>query len=432
MLFSQPRAFLSWAKEYIAQQKKHIPQNFSGDQYDRRRDYDYCQKFWSLTKNFAHTYPFHKITNEPSEKRKFFRAFYQDKRYNPAFHYQKRATLNPLKATKIILALGKFAQTLPSATIEGQACRRRIFDAQKAILLISLSQKEGFSWASRAYYNIPKALRAPLPAKTKFPHNAQEYIEPYEIVYLTQKVLKKIGLKQKARLSLEEHRFSGLATTSLKVKIGAGTFRSPARMIRSLAHEILGHALCATNAKAYPVYFARRNSIPALYKEEGLAVKLGELTYQKLKGGLPRPLRSRREDFLPHLRVKATQIATHHSFSDTFVALVRRNINKDLAWELTTRVKRGLPQTALPGANYHDCLYYLGLQQINAFLKDQKLKSDQVLYWLNKLIQGKFDLAEFASLQKHYPDQEHLNLQHAFTIFIAECQKTIKKHSTRI
>lgn len=426
MRFKDSPAFLKWAKDYIISRAKQIPQTISESPYKRRLDLQYAKKLRALTKNFVHTYPLHTITNERRERKRFFRAFYQKKAYNPDFHYKKRGHLNPDKAYQAIQGLEKFSRSIPVDTLEGQAYKPRIFDAQKAIILISLSQQEGFSWISKEYYNFPKTLRATIPRKISFPHDQKEYIGAYEIVYLAQKILSQIGLKQKARLSPPRKRYRGMATTSRSIRIGIGTLRSPARIVRSLAHEILGHALCATNAQAYPAYFARRNSITTLLKEEGLAVKIGELTYQQIKNLLPRNLQSSREDYIPQLRIQAIRIAARRSFYNTYLKLKKHNVNDELAWELTTRVKRGVKDPALPGANYHDCLYYLGLKRLNTFLGRKQVTGLGILPWLDKLAQGKFNLEEFSHLPKIFPEHKHISLEGAFTIFIKEFQHIIK------
>ncbi len=418
--------YLKWAEEYLKINKKRIPVKISGSKYSRRDDLDYSKKLKSLTGSFIKTYPLHTITNEPREKNRFFRALYQNKIYHPDFHYKKKPPWDFRKARDLIKELDKFAKKLPPDQALGQIYKRRIFDAQRAIILASLSQKKGFSWASKEYYKFKAAEKRILPKKIAFPHNRQEYIEAYEIVYLAQKVLKEIGLKHKARISSSRYRFRGMATTNRSVKIGVGTLRSPARIIRSLAHEILGHALCSTNARKYPAYFARENNVTTLLKEEGMAVKIGELSYQNLKKSLPRRLRSKREDFIPHLRIKAIQIAARNSFYQTFSKLNQLNINKDLAWELATRVKRGVADTSLPGANYHDSLYYLGLEKINKLISEQKLNFQQTILLFNKLNQGKFDLLEFPYLNQLFPAHQNLNLEKAFNVFNKEFKKIIK------
>lgn len=419
------KSYLRWAKEFIARAKKNIPKVIIKKGYNRRQDLDYYRKLRFLTRNFTKIYPLHTITNEPLEKKRFFSALYQNKIYNPEFHYSQKPSRDFQKCKKLIRALDDFSRTLSFNTL-GQIYRRRIFDAQKAIVLATLTQKEGFSWASREYYDFKPPSRLGLPLELTFPYNHKERIEAYEISYLTQKVLSKIGLPHKARLSKVPSSLPGLATTNRSIKIGAGTFRSPAHIIRSLAHEILGHAIASANASHYPAYFAHRGTASSLFKEEGIAVKIGQLAYQNLKILLPRALQSRREDFIAHLRIKTIIIARKKSFYETFLALTKLNVNKELAWELTRRAKRGLKTTALAGANYHDFLYYAGLKKIEVLLLKQKVPAAENILFLNKLIQGKFDLAEFGYLKQHFPLHQNFNLPKAFNIFIQEFKKIVK------
>lgn len=418
------KSYLAWVKEYLASREKKIPQKISLTPYNRQQDFNYSKKLKSLGQNFTKTYPLHTITNEAREKKRFFRALYQNRIYNPDFHYKKKTTLELTKAKSIIELLDKFSQQVSPSTALGQIYQRRIFDAQKAILLTSLTQKEGFSWASRKYYNFKKLKELPPSSKISFPHNQQEVIGAYEIVYLAQKILSRIGLKHKARISAPSYRLQGLATTNHRLKIGRGTLRSLAHIIRSLAHEILGHALASSNAQKYPAYFARQNTSLTLLKEEGIAVQIGKLAYQNLKGFLPRSRRSRREDFIPLLRIKTILLARQKSFYETFRTLTKLNVNEDLAWEITTRVKRGVENTALPGANYHDSLYFLGLKKIENLTK--RLPPEEMITLFNKLIQGKFDLVEFPFLKQHFSTYQKFNLCRALNIFLQEFRKIIK------
>lgn len=424
-------SYLKRVKALIREKNKCVPQKISGETYDRRKDQEYSRMLKSLTQNFTRTYPLHTITNEPREQNKFFRAFYQNKIYNPDFHYQRKTELSHEKSFLLIKKLNQFAEKLKSEQGLGQIYLRRIFDAQKAIVLNTLSQKKGFSWASRQYYNFHQPTQPQLSSTFNFPLNKRESIEAYEVTYLAQKIIFRLGLKHRAHVSPRESRFRGMATTKSKIGIGAGTLRSPAHIIRSLAHEILGHALASMNARKYPAFFARHNSAPTLKKEEGLAVKLGELAYQKLKHLLPPQARSQKENYLPLLRMKAILAARRKSFYETFKYLTNRlKINDCLGWELTVRAKRGVAHTNLPGANYHDILYFGGLQEIDNLIQKKKCDFQETIALLGVLGQGKFDLTEFQFLKKHFPSFQHLNLNHFFALFQKELGKIIKNKFT--
>lgn len=421
------KSYLRWVKEYIKINKGKIPQIITANQYSRQKDREYYQRLKSLAQKFTKTYSLHAITNELSEQKKFFRALYENRIYNPVFHYKKSSPLTFDKASALVKKLNAFRREVESdESALGQIYQRRIFDAEKAIILNSLSQKKGFSLASREYYEFKKIKHSGLPAKLSFPCNKQEIIEAYETVYFAQKILSKLGLKHRAKISTIDSRLQGIITSRKNIKVGIGTLRSPARIIRSLAHEVLGHALISTNARKYPAFFARHNSSASVRKEEGIAVKIGELAYQELQKFLTPQARSHRESLIPHLRLKAILLARKKSFYQTFIALTKLNINNDLAWDLTLRAKRGLWSSAVRGANYHDSLYFFGLKEINTLIKRENLDLKQTFILLDHLSQGKFDLVEFTFLKQHFINYKNISLISAFDIFKKELTKIIQ------
>jgi len=421
-------SYLKWAHEFVAKKRMSVPKKINGADYDQKKDREFSKEFKSLTSKFTKTYSLHTITNEPTEQKKFLRAFYQNKIYNPDFHYQGKSRLAPSRAADLIEFLERLARKLDSASALCQIYRRRIFDAEKAIILNSLSQKQGFDWASRAYYHPRKLPMLALPASFHFPSRPKEhFVEAYEVAYFAQKILVRLGFKHRARISPRKTRFRGMATTKSKIGIGPATLRSPAHMIRSLAHEILGHALASANARKHPAFFARVSSINALCKEEGIAVRLGEIAYLKLKNSLPEKMRSKREDNIPTLRLKAISVARKKSFYKTFGYLTQNlRVNDYFAWELATRAKRGLANQSLPGANYHDILYFTGRKKVNALARKKKLNPKKTIALFNLLNQGKFDLAEWQLLKKQFPSFQTLDLNNCFAVFCKELGEIIQ------
>ncbi|MDP2918127.1 MAG: DUF1704 domain-containing protein [bacterium] len=422
------QSYLKWAREFVAGKKISVPKKINGADYDRKKDREIYQEFKTLTSKFTKTYPLHTITNEPAEQKKFLRAFYQNKIYNPDFHYKQKSALAPSRAAALVESLESMAKKLNPEEALGQLYHRRIFDAEKAIILNSLSQRRGFDWASRAYYHPRKLPVVRVPASFRFPLRPKEHIiEAYEVAYLAQKILVRLGLKYRARITRRRTRFRGMATAKSKIGIGPATLRSPAHMIRSLAHEILGHAIAGINARKYPAFFVRASSTSALCKEEGLAVKLGEFAYLKLKNLLPARMRSKREDLIPELRLAAITKSRSKSFYETFKYLNRDlKINDYFAWELATRAKRGVADQSAGGANYHDILYFTGREKINALLLKKRLDFKKTISLLNLLNQGKFDLAEWQLLKKHFPAFQTLDLNHYFALFCKELGEIIQ------
>ncbi len=132
------------------------------------------------------------------------------------------------------------------------------------------------------------------------------------------------------------------------------------RLKALLAHEIGTHIFRFENGRLQPFRIFERGTAGYLRTEEGLAI----WNQNQLKLDLG-------EKFLtPTLQVVAIHLAKKMSFSDVFQYLRQTyDVSEELAWKLCVKAKRGLVDTALPGAFTKDALYFLGLQDIESFLK---------------------------------------------------------------
>jgi len=128
---------------------------------------------------------------------------------------------------------------------------------------------------------------------------------------------------------------------------------------RLIAHEISTHIARAENGRnqRYRLFFM---GFPGYLKtEEGLAV------YNEDKAGL-----------LPNRvwkhyagRVVAADLAIKNSFSTVYTELLEF-FPKELAWDLTVRVKRGLGDTSRPGAYTKDIVYLQGYYYVKNFIEN--------------------------------------------------------------
>jgi len=144
------------------------------------------------------------------------------------------------------------------------------------------------------------------------------------------------------------------------IKISAKDKFSENRIKRLKVHEIGTHALRAMNGYNQDyLLFASTNVSGYLPTEEGLAIlneeKAGLIQYPILK------------DYAG--RVIAVAHGLETSFRKTFKELVGY-FNKDKAFELTTRIKRGLGDTSRPGGFIKDHVYLEGKLLLGEFVKN--------------------------------------------------------------
>ncbi|MBT3262196.1 DUF1704 domain-containing protein [Candidatus Woesearchaeota archaeon] len=126
---------------------------------------------------------------------------------------------------------------------------------------------------------------------------------------------------------------------------------------RLIVHEIGTHAFRYENGKKQELQIFKKGLAKYLITEEGLAV------YNEERFGLLKKV------FLQNYagRVIAVNTAQKNSFFKTFREL-RRFFDKNKAFQLTLRAKRGLVDTSLPGGFSKDYIYLDGYYQVKNFV----------------------------------------------------------------
>lgn len=155
---------------------------------------------------------------------------------------------------------------------------------------------------------------------------------------------------------------------------------NPKRIADIMAHEIDVHVLRSMNAQQQPYLIFQRGTAGYLSTEEGLAT-LAKKTVSQFK-------------YLcsAALYLVAVDLATKYSFVDTYAALRDLAVQPERAFNLTLRAKRGLSDTALPGAFCKDALYFSGTLAVGRFI----LKGGDV----KKLYYGKIGVDDVKTLAK--------------------------------
>ncbi|MGM5482929.1 MAG: tyrosine/phenylalanine carboxypeptidase domain-containing protein, partial [Nanobdellota archaeon] len=127
---------------------------------------------------------------------------------------------------------------------------------------------------------------------------------------------------------------------------------------RLIVHEVGTHVARADNGEKQPFLFFKRGIPGYLMVEEGLAVLNEEMNncsneyILKVYAG----------------RVLAIDFALKYSFRETFNELCK-HFNKKTAFRLTTRAKRGLSDTSMPGACTKDINYLKGYLALKDYIK---------------------------------------------------------------
>jgi hypothetical protein len=165
------------------------------------------------------------------------------------------------------------------------------------------------------------------------------------------------------------------------LKIRGGAFFSETDVRRLALHEIRTHIFRHLNGRLQPVrLFIEGPGIGWLKTEEGLAVVnesiFGLLHAEQMKNYAG--------------RVLAVDFAMKNSFLETFRFLCDF-FPQEQAYRLAQRAKRGMNDTALPGAFTKDYFYFEGALEVMDFLR----KGGD----LEKLYYGKISLEDVAELE---------------------------------
>ena len=244
--------------------------------------------------------------------------------------------------------------------------REKIGEIEHKLDLIGSVGKKDFEGFSRMYFGVVPATT--YQSAVEFLQKHRKRVRPDKSPELDTKVATATieGFLKRHKLShwkvkIKEDTVSDIQVTkqhSILLKKEA-TFQEN-RLEAVLVHEIGTHIFRFENGRLQPFRIFERGTAGYLRTEEGLAI----WNQNQLKLDLG-------EKFLtPALQVVAIHLAKKMSFADVFQYLRQTyNVSKELAWKLCVKAKRGLIDTALPGAFTKDALYFLGLQDIESFLK---------------------------------------------------------------
>lgn len=316
--------------------------------------------------------------NFKSERKKFFRL----KNYNPQFRYPQLAF--SLDKTKRLLNKIKTDQTALGLIF---AAKKQEF-AKMLLLLKNIGRAKKFSQASILLYGQPQKSicqkAESIIAKTKQPDNSispKETALDQDLKKIFDKIFKQLDLNWQTKII--KTLLSRLSTQyyghSVKIKKGIQLNKKEVKCL--INHELI-HILRHENGRRQPYKIFSSGLANYLVWEEGLAC----YNESRVDGCFNQRLWS----FA--LRTLAVNHAQEHSFYKTYHQLTKYGALPETAWQITTRVKRGLKNTALPGAFTKDHLYLQGYFLVKEYLQKGKP--------LNDLMMGKISPGDLKLIKK--------------------------------
>ncbi len=154
-----------------------------------------------------------------------------------------------------------------------------------------------------------------------------------------------------------------------------------------LYHEIGTHALRRVNYELQP-WYRRKNQLgfsEYLETEEGLAT---------LHSRLPHKYKAAVSQALHYVSIST---ALNHSFSEVWHTIRPYSESFDQCWVLTLRAKRGLTDTARPGAFTKDILYLDGMIRVWNWLKQRDFDCTELYF-------GKMDVSDVQKAVDMHPE----------------------------
>ncbi len=284
-----------------------------------------------------------------------------DRRYDPVLQYAPLEI--DLEAVEERL-LSLSPDESPIGVLLGKKRRELL---QRVSLLRARGNARQFSDASRALFGAPSSvllsaarsfLHAQIACDLPVPETAM--LDAEAAVQRFVEVLERYGLHE-WRVEISERLVADCTVGGGKVYVRQGARFSPAHVEALIAHEIETHVLTAENGSQQPYELFRRGCANYLDTQEGLAIA-------NQNRMLP-PFHEKRLGAARTLLGAA--YALEHSFSETLAYLEGElGYRPEKALAKAFDLKRGLIQTAEPGAFTKSVVYFRGQRAIEHFQKE--------------------------------------------------------------
>lgn len=314
--------------------------------------------------------------NELSQKKKFLKS----KSYNPVFRYKKTDSFENL--------FKRINEIKLKENMINELLIHKLNNFRNAARMIENVGKEEFTGYAVERFGKPlKVLvNRSYNILTKDAETAEENPVSTKQAYdFTKKILEEFGIKGWRVSTKVMAANASVLAAKRRMYLKRNSYFPKNFLKRILVHEIGAHVFRSANGENQPHPIFRTGLPNYLMTEEGLAVNA-----EKMNGCLSiNTLRNYAG------RVIAVNLSLEQSFRDVFNEL-KKYFDKNKAWKMTLRAKRGLINTSQPGSYTKDHLYLKGYYEVKKFLDENGDKGFRTLYY------GKIGL-EHVPLMKKIP-----------------------------
>jgi hypothetical protein len=304
----------------------------------------------------ANTFKWLTPTNLKEEKRKFFKS----ETYDPQFTYKQIPEKKVAAAQKNLKKL----KSQNGNGLKSYITKRRIKEAKlKLGLIASIGDAKAITLLSEKLYGLKfkksYLKQAIIDASIDLDFTKKEILSAKQTAQIIKKYLNKYSQsKWKVMTTTKNDFYIQVRFKKNLIKISESINWDFTDIDSTLAHEIDGHVVRAINAasqqdtrfcETFPFY---------IKTEEGLASFLGD--YCSPNGKIS----------LKHHAIKylAGYFALNNSFRETYKLFQDYGFSRELAFQRTLRLKKGLTDTSLPGCNAREAMYYEGMLEVKNFI----------------------------------------------------------------
>lgn len=307
--------------------------------------------------------------NLEEQKKLFFCALESGEKYNPTFTYNQKNPAYKYFSTKSSLAT--FNQELNEMAKEtgrdelGLIFDSEILDLQEKIEMIKSIGTDNFSGNTESYYEglSHNALLLAMQIVKTTPVEKETPIEFGGAIKEIKEFLKNNHIAYK--IVIREPAGSRFAVINSKreILINKDTAFTEEMVKRLIAHEIQTHIYRYENGLLQPYkILAHGFSRETTETEEGLAA-----TIEKIQG-----VSSEKQVKEYAGRLIAIHNAAKKSFCDTFIEM-EKFFDKENAFRLTLRAKRGVRDQSTGGAFFKDAVYFKGMLKVEKYIKNNSV-----------------------------------------------------------
>lgn len=342
---------------------------------------------WSDIESQYRIAPYNAPINQQEEKEKTIEAYQNNRTYNPQFEYDSPPNFPTARIKEFISKLQEdrsyFENLYYKQARNDLLCIESIqnhdpeYITAHSCLAFGLPDRE---LLDRAKKGISLHL-------SNEENPSEQEFTSFEVAKQMDRVLKAINLLDWKAITVEAMN-SRVAINRLdkEIKIKKDKAFSLSELNRLILHEVGVHIFRYENGCKQPIKLFEEGFPGYISTEEGLAMSTEE-KFNLLD----------RETFKKYCgRVVATHLSLYNSFFDVFQQIVP-DFGCDAAFDMVTRVKRGLRDTSALGVYSKDIAYLQGYYKLQKYFQENPDRYDV-------LFLGKFGLEDLDYIQSLYKE----------------------------